>query len=220
MPARMCWPCEGEVKSAMTEMMPKGLEDITGVILAGGRATRMGGEDKGLINVAGQPMAAHIITALRPQVGKLLINANRNQERYSALGAPVVTDQVADFAGPLAGMASGLAAATTPWIVTAPCDSPLVPPDLVTRLIAALRADDAELAVAWAEGRMQPVFALLPRSLLPNLNDYLMAGERKIDRWYDRHHTALADLSDCPEAFLNINTPEERDALEARLTSR
>lgn len=200
--------------------MPESVEDITGLILAGGRATRMGGEDKGLIMVAGQPMAAHIIAALRPQVGALIINANRNHGRYAALGAPVISDQVADFAGPLAGMASGLAAADTSWVVTAPCDSPLIPPDLVARLIAALKAENAELAVTWGEGRMQPVFALLPRALLPSLDAFLRAGERKIDRWYAGHRTALADFSDRPETFLNINTPEERDALEVRLAGR
>ncbi|MEX0872540.1 MAG: molybdenum cofactor guanylyltransferase MobA [Aquisalimonadaceae bacterium] len=203
----------------MNDTVPDNAEDITGLILAGGRATRMGGQDKGLITVAGRPMAAHILTALRPQVAALLINANRNLDRYAELGAPVVSDQVADFAGPLAGMASGLGSADTAWMVTAPCDSPLIPPDLVARLIAALRADDAELAVAWGEGRMQPVFALLPRRLLPSLNAFLQAGERKIDRWYAQHRVALADLSDRPEMFLNINTPEERDALEARLTT-
>ncbi|MEX0730853.1 MAG: molybdenum cofactor guanylyltransferase MobA [Aquisalimonadaceae bacterium] len=203
----------------MNDTVPDNAEDITGLILAGGRATRMGGQDKGLITVAGRPMAAHILTALRPQVAALLINANRNLDRYAELGAPVVSDQVADFAGPLAGMASGLGSADTAWMVTAPCDSPLIPPDLVARLIAALRADGAELAVAWGEGRMQPVFALLPRRLLPSLNAFLQAGERKIDRWYAQHRVALADLSDRPEMFLNINTPEERDALEARLTT-
>jgi len=197
-------------------------DDLTGLVLAGGRATRMGGADKGLIAVAGRPMAAHVLDALKPQTGHLLINANRHAADYQALGAPVIADAVAtdtveQFAGPLAGMLSGLHAISTPWMVTAPCDSPLVPDDLVARLWEALQRDGAELAVAWCAGRMQPVFALLHKDLLPSLDAYLHGGERKIDRWFASHRTALADFSHAPDTFLNINTPEERDALEAKL---
>ena len=190
---------------------------ITGLVLAGGRATRMGGEDKGLIRIAGQPMVAHVLQRLRPQVQKLLVNANRNAAAYAELRVRVVPDRMPEFPGPLAGMASGLAAAHTPWVVTAPCDSPWIPADLVARLYQALREQDADLAVAEGGGRLQPVFALLPVSLLGDLEAYLLSGERKIDRWFRQHRMAVADFSDCAEAFINVNTPEERDALERRL---
>lgn len=189
---------------------------ITGVVLAGGRATRMGGIDKGLVPVAGTPMVEHVVQGLSPQVARVVINANRNLERYQSLAEAVVTDENRDFAGPLAGMAAAMQWARDGWIVTVPCDSPLVPRDLVTRLIAALRADDARLAVARGDGRLQPVFALLPCDLLESLRQFLASGERKIDRWYAGHRMAMADFDDVPETFLNINTPEERDALEAR----
>jgi molybdopterin-guanine dinucleotide biosynthesis protein A len=192
---------------------------ITGVILAGGRATRMGGVDKGLVPLAGRPMVEHIVDRLRPQTAALLINANRSHEIYVRYGLPLVADRLGDYAGPLAGMASGLAASATEWVVTVPCDSPLVPPDLVARLCEAVRRENAELAVATGAGRLQPVFALLPRALLVSLEEFLAAGERKIDRWYGRHRMALADFEDTPEAFLNVNTPADRDALEARLRS-
>lgn len=190
---------------------------ITGLVLAGGRASRMGGQDKGLVPLAGQPMVSHVLARLRPQVQDLLINANRNTSSYAGLGARVVADRMPEFPGPLAGMASGLAAAETPWVVSAPCDSPLIPPDLVDRLRCALEAEDADLAVVETAGRLQPVFALLPVRLLADLEACLADGERKIDRWFRRHRMAVADFSDCPQAFINVNTPEERDALEQRL---
>ncbi len=194
------------------------LHSVTGIILAGGRATRMGGTDKGLVELAGQSMVDHVAQRLAPQTGALVINANRNRVAYEQRGWPVVPDAFGEFAGPLAGMAAGLTASTTAWAVTVPCDSPLVPPDLVARLSSAVHADNADLAVAWGAGRMQPVFALLPRRLLPDLEAFLRDGGRKIDQWYARHRVAQADFEDCAEAFLNVNTPEDRDALEARLT--
>ena len=196
---------------------------ITAVILAGGRARRMGGEDKGLVAIAGRTMVEHILAALRPQVDAIIINANRNLERYEALAAgPVVADEVGDFAGPLAGMLSAMTAARTPLILTVPCDSPIVCTDLAARLLASLRTalpsgDSAELAVAHDGTRLQPVFALLDRSLEQSLRDYMASGERKIDRWYEQHRMVRADLSDQPDTFLNINTPAERDDLEQRL---
>jgi molybdenum cofactor guanylyltransferase len=190
---------------------------ITGVILAGGRAQRMGGRDKGLIELCGRPMAEHVLTALRPQVGCVIINANRNREQYAALGCPVVADSIGEYFGPLAGTASALQAADTDYVLTVPCDSPLVPEDLALRLAQALAREGAEIVVAHDGERMQPVFALVSRSLLPSLLAYLEAGERKIDLWFARHRLALADFSDRPETFLNVNTPEERAALEDRL---
>lgn len=190
---------------------------ITGVILAGGRGSRMGGEDKGLVPLGGRTMVEHVAGRLRPQVGELLISANRNQERYAALGYRVVPDLVEGYQGPLAGMAAALRAATTPYVVTAPCDSPLIGADLVARLSRALLAEDADLAVAHDGDRAHPVFLLVKRSLASSLSAFLDSGERKIDRWFARHRVATATFADCAETFLNVNDPEEHRALEARL---
>ncbi len=196
-------------------------QDITGVVLAGGRARRMGGEDKGLIRVGGEAMVVHALRGLEPQVGALLVNANRNQERYAELGGcDVVTDTEGDYAGPLAGMASAMQRATTRYILTVPCDSPLLAPSLGERLFGALLADDAEISVAHDGTRMQPVFALLDCALRQSIVDYLASGGRKIDAWYAQRRLAIADLSDDPDMFLNINTPEDHTLLEDRLAGR
>ena len=198
---------------------PRG--DITAVVLAGGRARRMGGEDKGLVVVAGRPMVAHTIDALRPQGAEVLVNANRNAGAYrAATGCRVIADTVGGFAGPLAGMASALEASATRLLLTAPCDSPLVTEALGPRLHAAMDRHEAEIAVAHDGERMQPVFALLTRELLPDLLAFLRAGERKIDAWYATRHTVTADFSDILDTFLNVNTPQERDRLDGRLARR
>ena len=197
------------------DTIPKG--KITGVILAGGRATRMGGLDKGLVVLNGIPMLEHILVTLRPQVSDVLINANRNIERYANYGYKVVPDMLGDYFGPLAGMASAMQAAGTEYILTVPCDSPLLPPDLAVRLAAALTRDQADISVAHDGGRMQPVFSLLRCNLLASMLAYLESGERKIDLWYARHKLAIADFTDSPETFLNVNTPEDRAELEAKL---
>jgi molybdenum cofactor guanylyltransferase len=192
--------------------------DITGVVLAGGRARRMGGEDKGLVRVNGEAMVVHAIRGLTPQVGALLINANRNQQRYAELGGcDVVADADGDYAGPLAGMASAMQRATTRYILTVPCDSPLLAANLGERLFGALLAEDAEISVAHDGTRMQPVFALLDCTLHQSIVEFLAGGGRKIDAWYARRRLALANLTDYPDMFLNINTPEDRDTLELRL---
>ncbi len=196
-------------------------QDITGVVLAGGRARRMGGEDKGLIRVGGEAMVVHALRGLEPQVGALLVNANRNQERYAELGGcDVVADTEGDYAGPLAGMASAMRRATTRYILTVPCDSPLLASRLGERLFGALLADDAEISVAHDGTRMQPVFALLDCALRQSIVDYLASGGRKIDAWYAQRRLAIADLSDDPDMFLNINTPEDHTLLEGRLAGR
>jgi len=186
---------------------------ITAVILAGGRGRRMEGKDKGLVKLNGTPLIEHVLSAVSPQVGQLLINANRNIEEYQRYGFPVVSDTMADYQGPLAGLASAMAVAETDYIVTTPCDSPLLPADLVQRLIHALQEKDAELAVAHDGKRLQPVFALVPVRLLPNLQQYLDCGERKATLWFTQQRIAQADFSDIPEAFLNINTPAEQKQL-------
>ena len=196
-------------------------QDITGVVLAGGRATRWDGRDKGLIQVSGRPMISHVLDALAPQVGQVIINANRNLDEYRAFGLPVVTDASRDFLGPLAGIASGLAAARTEWVAITPCDSPLLAADCVGRLVSACE-DDArtDIAVAHDGERIQPVFALIRRGLLEDLDAYLESGGRKIDRWYGQQRMQLVDFSDNLDNFLNINRREDRDMLEARMKQR
>ena len=246
----------------------------------------MGGQDKGLIPLAGRPLIAWVIAALTPQVGRILISANRNQAAYAAFGHPVIGDEavgagLAGFQGPLAGIAAAMTRMETPWLLTLPCDAPLAPADLAPRLAAALahgpdrgaegvggedfasrcdggvegnwacfgggdggdgtRGDRAQsatattnnpltskpltntvhstparsdLAVAWDGARRQPVHALLSRALLPDLLAYLAAGERRLEAWQARHHPAIADFSDCPEAFLNLNAPKDFRRLE------
>jgi molybdopterin-guanine dinucleotide biosynthesis protein A len=193
-----------------------GLTVVTGVILAGGRAERMGGRDKGLLTLAGEPLIAHGIRRLRPQVKELLISANRNLEEYREFGCPVIRDAEAErFRGPLAGMLAALRAAATPYVLTAPCDAPLPPPDYARRMLAALDRDGAPAAVAWAEEGWQPVFALLPVELADDLAAWLAAGEGGAGRWLRRSRPARVDFPDCPGLFRNVNTPEELARLEA-----
>jgi len=194
-------------------------EVVTGVILAGGEARRMGGQDKGLVSVAGRPMIEYILDAVRPQVSALLINANRSLEDYGRYGYHVVTDEFEGFNGPLAGMASCMRVATTDCIATVPCDSPWIPADLVARLYERLREEDADISVAHNGERMQPVFSVIRRALLDSLLTYLDSGERKIDRWYAMHRTAVTDFSDQPETFININSPEDIEKTEAALAA-
>ncbi|MBK1716835.1 molybdenum cofactor guanylyltransferase MobA [Thiocystis violacea] len=193
---------------------PPNRDAITGLILAGGQARRMGGEDKGLRPFAGRPLVEWCIEALAPQVGTLLISANRNIERYAAYGYPVIADSMAGFQGPLAGLLAGLRAARTPWILTLPCDAPRPPLDLAQRLVQALVERNADLAVATDGERRQSLHALLPVSFADDLERFLASGERKVEHWQTRHRIALADFRDCPERFGNINSPDEARRLE------
>jgi molybdopterin-guanine dinucleotide biosynthesis protein A len=187
---------------------------ITGVILAGGLGRRMGGIDKGLQELRGRPMTAWVIERLAPQVDELLINANQNGERYAAFGHRVVPDQIPDFAGPLAGLHAALSAAAHPLVATAPCDSPFLPADLISRLFAALTASDADLAVARTFDQPHPVFCLCKREVLPHLTEFLESGGRKIDRWYATLKVVEVAFDDEAEAFENINTREELGRFE------
>ena len=188
---------------------------VSAMILAGGRATRMGGHDKGLIPLAGQPMIQHVIDAIAPQVAHLAINANRNHTDYAALGYPIISDEIIDYQGPLAGMAAGLAWSPSELLLMLPCDGPLVPDDLVARLLATL--GDGDVAVAHDGERLQPVHVLLHRRCLPGLQRFIAEGGRKIDRWYAKIDQRTADLSDRQTLFINVNTPTERDAMEQKL---
>ena len=192
-------------------------EAVTGVILAGGRGARMGGVDKGLVEVAGRPMVEHVLAALERQVGAVAINANRSTERYARYGHRVIADRMDGFQGPLAGMASALASAATEFVLVVPCDSPLVDASLGPRLHAALVEREADVAVAHDGERMHPVFVLLRRAARARLDDFLARGERKIDHWFAREKTAVVDFSDLPDMFLNVNREEDRSRLEARL---
>ncbi len=190
--------------------------DVTGVVLAGGQGRRMGGVDKGLVDLAGAPMVAHVLARLAPQVGDVLINANQNLDRYRAFGQPVVEDAVGGFAGPLAGLHAGLARASGELVVTVPCDSPFLPLDLVARLRAALDREGAQLAVAKTFDQPHPVFALVRRDVLPNLAAFLAAGGRKIDAWYAALRIVEVAFDDEADAFRNINTADELAAAAAR----
>jgi len=184
-------------------------DKITGVLLAGGQGSRMGGVDKGLVELAGQPMAAHVLERLGPQVDELIINANQNAEAYAAFGHPVFGDDIPGYAGPLAGLHAALVRASHPLVVTAPCDSPFLPSDLVERLHQALRAQDADLAVAKTFDQAHPVFCLCRSRLASHLHDFLSSGGRRIDRWYGSLNVVEVAFDDEEAAFRNINTREE-----------
>ena len=198
--------------------------EITGLVLAGGRGSRMGGVDKGLQNFNGIPLALSTLMRLQPQVGELMVNANRNLSAYEAFGAPVWPDVLADYAGPLAGFLTGLERCETPWLVTVPCDTPLFPPDLVARLAQAADQDGAEIAMAAAREedgqlRAQPVFCLLRRELLESLVRFTHDGGRKIDAWTARHRTVVVPFDapgDDPRGFFNANTLAELHQLEQK----
>jgi molybdopterin-guanine dinucleotide biosynthesis protein A len=202
--------------------------DITGLILAGGRGSRMGGVDKGLQTFNGMPLAQHALKRLQMSgsVGPILLNANRNLAAYEAFGAPVWPDGLADYAGPLAGFLTGLAHCKTPFLLTVPCDSPLFPLDLVPRLAQALEAAGADMAMAAAletgqdgqlQVRSQPVFCLLRVTLQDSLTQFTQAGGRKIGAWTAQHNTVLVPFDqpgDDPRAFCNTNTLAELRQLE------
>ena len=190
--------------------------EVTGVVLAGGQGSRMGGVDKGLQVFRGRPMVAHVLEALAPQVDELLVNANRNPEDYARFGYRVIADEIPGFAGPLAGFERGLAHASGALVVTAPCDSPFLPRDLVARLRAALEQAGAELAVAKTGAQAHPVFCLMRREVHGSLAAFLGSGQRKIDRWYASHAFVEVAFDDEADAFLNINTREELASLEPR----
>ncbi len=194
-------------------------EQITGLILAGGRAQRMGGVDKGLILFLQKPLIESTITRLKPQVGSIIINANRNITKYAAYGYPVIPDETPDFSGPLAGFAIGLKACKTPYLLTAPCDSPLLPTNLAIKLSQEMENSNLELVYAssneaddkiWA----QPVFCLMHVEVLPSLEAFIAKGELKIDRWFKNVRSGTVIFKDT-NAFANVNTPEELKHLES-----
>jgi molybdopterin-guanine dinucleotide biosynthesis protein A len=185
-------------------------DQITGLILAGGQGSRLGGIDKGLQRVAGQPLAQLALQRLAPQVGRLMISANRHIDDYRRLGAPVWPDAPSDsgYEGPLAGFLAGLQHCDTPYLVTVPCDCPHFPADLVLRLSQALVEADAELAIATTPLGHEPAFCLMKRELQTSLQRFMQTGQRKIERWTAGHRRAEVVFDD-PAAFFNINTPDD-----------
>ena len=194
-------------------------EQITGLILAGGRAQRMGGIDKGLIPFHQKPLIEATIQRLKTQVGSILINANRNITKYAVYGYPVIMDETPDFSGPLAGFLIGLKNCKTPYLLTTPCDSPLFPKDLGAKLASELERNELDLVYASskeADGKVwaQPVFCLMRSHLQDSLNSFLEKGDLKIDRWFKELKSSTVIFDDA-QAFANANTPEELQSLEA-----
>lgn len=189
--------------------------DITGLILAGGQGRRMEGRDKGLELLGGKPLVCHVQARLADKVARVLVCANRNLETYQNLVGHVVSDSEKGYQGPLMGIYSGLRDAQTPWVLVVPCDTPALPHDLVARMAAGI--GEHRIAVAHDGERLHPVVMLLERALESDLRTALQAGERKIGRWCERHAWTRVDFSDCPEAFTNLNTQEDKLCLETRL---
>jgi molybdenum cofactor guanylyltransferase len=206
---------------------PLHIEAITGVILAGGRGSRMGGVDKGLQNFNGVPLALHTLMRLSPQVGEIMINANRNLSAYESFGVPVWPDatSLGEYAGPLAGFLTALERCETPYLLTVPCDTPLFPHDLVARMAQAFAREDADFAVAAAleedgQLRPQPVFCLMRCGMLESLVRFTQGGGRKIDAWTAQHKTVVVPFDqpgDDAQGFFNANTLTELHQLESRL---
>ena len=202
---------------------------VTGVILAGGRSRRMGGGDKGLLELAGRPMLAHVVCRMRPQVGALIINANGDPGRFAPLGLPVVPDTIGGFVGPLAGVLAGMrwSAANAPaarWIATAAGDAPLLPADLVETMVQAVEGRPGSIALAQSNGELHPVIGLWPLALADDLEEQLRGGVRKVLHWTDRHGTVGVPFPPARvcgldiDPFFNANTPLELDQLRTMLT--
>ena len=192
-------------------------DHVTGLVLAGGRGSRMGGVDKGLQNHLGIPLALHAMQRLSPQVGAVMISANRHLDAYESFGVPVWPDAMADYPGPLAGFLAGLEHCTTPYLVTVPCDTPNFPTDLVARLAAGLISQDAQIAIAAtreAEGvQLQPVFCLMASGLKDSLTEFIASGQRHVERWTALHRCATVVFDDAA-AFANANTAQELQRLQ------
>ncbi len=195
----------------MTEKQTK----VLGVVLAGGLARRMGGQDKGLLLYRQRPMIDYALDAIRPLVDRLVINANRNQDRYRQWGLPVLADQDGSFAGPLAGILTAMRFAPHETLLVMPCDSPLITTRHLRRLLTTLEARQADICVAFDGRRLHPVFLALRSGLEDSLAAFLASGQRKIDVWLAQHHTVRADYHDQPDIFMNINTMDELSELQA-----
>lgn len=195
--------------------------DIAAVVLAGGEGRRMGGVDKGLMDIAGRPTAAWALERLGPQAAQLMINANRSLDDYRRLTGHVVSDEPGNtdepFAGPLAGFLAAMNATTAAWLLTLPCDAPFAPPDLARRFADILMREKTRIAVAEAGGRLQPAHAMMATDLRTDLAQALAAGERKVMRWVQKHPYSVVNFDDHPDAFINMNTPEELAAQDRHI---
>jgi len=201
----------------MTRHHPIQTSQITVLILAGGRGSRMGGRDKGLIPIAGKPAIEHVLDRLQHQSQQILISANRNLGRYAAYGYPVIEDTLKDFPGPLAGVLAGLSACKTDYLLTLPVDTPLVSADYLSRMRAGLQTARGLACVAEFHGQMEPVFCLLNRQLHPALQRYLDQGRRSVRDWLDQVSASRIEFSDAPEQFINLNVEQERQRAELLL---
>ncbi len=182
---------------------------VTGLILAGGKGSRMGGVDKGLQAFRGRRLVDHVYERFAPQVGGIIINANQNHEEYRTFGVRVVSDAIGGYAGPLAGLHAGLSVSKRPFLASVPCDSPFLPADLIERLYQRIDETGAELAVAKTGEQPHPVFSLMRRGVCDHLTEFLKSGGRKIDAWYATLNVVEVGFDDEPGAFSNINTREE-----------
>ena len=195
--------------------MPTTTQNITAVILAGGKGSRLGGSDKGLVKLHGQPLVQHVIKRIQPQVDSvdsIFISANRNIDHYERLGFPVFKDDIDDYAGPLAGILKALQQCKTDWLLTVPADSPFIPLDLVVRLSE--KTADAKVVIPDDGKHLHPTFALIHVSLAESLKSYLLQGERKARHWMQQQPHNIVDFSDQADAFMNINTEEELEKAE------
>lgn len=192
---------------------------LSAIILSGGRATRMNGLDKGLVQLQNKPLVQHVIERLIPQADEILLNANREITRYEAFNLPILQDDNHDFIGPLAGFSIGLSHCKYDYLLTVPCDSPLLLADLAERLLKALINESSDIAVAKSDGNTHPVFSLMKKSVLPSLLAYIMQGGRKVSTWQKSLQYIEVEFNECSEAFINLNTFEELDTLALKLSN-
>lgn len=182
---------------------------ITGLILAGGRSSRMNGKDKGLMPLIDRPMIEYVIERLKPQVSQIVISANRHIQQYQAFGYDVLVDDYDDFRGPLAGMAKGLSHSNSNYLLTVPCDGPLLPIDLAQRMLSCTLEHKAPAVIVFDGRYRQPTYNLIHKDLLPELNQSLKKNEHKLGKWLMDHGAINLDFSDQPSAFINVNTPDD-----------
>ncbi len=193
-------------------------KNITAVILAGGKGRRLGGQDKGLVLYHNKPLIEHILEKIEAQVSTVLISANRHDAIYSTYGYAVMKDDMLDYQGPLAGFSTAMKNAQTEYIITLPCDGPLISDDLVARLRRCLQHDPTNIAVAHDGQRLQPTYALIPITYLSHLNKFMLKGGRGIHQWYAEHAIIPCDFSDTPQIFANINTEQQRQQMELEMS--
>lgn len=187
-------------------------KQITVVILAGGKGRRMNAQDKGLVTLDNQPLVEYVLEAISKQNRNILINANQHVEQYKEYGYPVISDEIADFQGPLAGVAAAMGKVNTPYILTLPCDTPYVEKNYQEKMWAALESQQTDLAVAFDGQRLQPVHALIPVRLYADLLNFLAGKSRRVDSWYSQYAMGLVDFSQQLRMFCNLNTPGELKA--------